>query len=50
LYNHIATLQMQGFAFVQLQPNLSLVDNGVVDGVCLVPMDLPFTFRATTRR
>jgi hypothetical protein len=36
LYNHVATLQMQGLAFVQLQPHLSLLDNGVVDGVRLV--------------
>ena len=33
LHNHIAALQLQRLAVVQLQPNLSVVDNRVVDRV-----------------
>jgi hypothetical protein len=36
LHNHVATLQMQRLAVVQLQPNLSVVNNRVVDSVRLV--------------
>src|SRR5947209_13794926 len=34
LHNHVAALQPQGLAVVKLEPNLSIVDNRVVDSVC----------------
>jgi hypothetical protein len=36
LYDHVAALQMDGLAVVQLQSNLSIVDNRIVDRAGLV--------------
>ena len=36
LHNHVTTLQMPRLAVVQLQSNLSVVDNRIVDSVRLV--------------
>ena len=36
LYDDVAALEMNGFGVIKLQPNLAVVHNGVVDGICLV--------------
>src|ERR1700745_3677645 len=36
LHDHVAAVQMQSLAFVELQPHLTVVDNCIVDGVRFV--------------
>src|SRR4029077_11889184 len=36
LYDHVAAVQMQNLAVVELQPHLTVVDNCIVDGVRFV--------------
>ena len=46
LYNHIATLQMQGLGLVQFEPNLTIVDDCVVNRNLFAAMARDFVRKA----